>query len=148
MAPRTKVERKRDALERLRGDSDLWIATSGIDGLPYLVPLSYSWDGRTITLVSTASSPTMSNIEHRRSARLALGHTRDVIMVDVELESLSEVRTAAPEILDAYQDQAGWRPQVSEGLVLAVMRPLRIQVWREVDEIPERTVMVDGTWLV
>jgi nitroimidazol reductase NimA-like FMN-containing flavoprotein (pyridoxamine 5'-phosphate oxidase superfamily) len=148
MAPRTKAERKRDALERLLRDRDLWIATSGNDGSAYLVPLSYSWDGQRIVLISAASSPTMSNLERRRSARLALGDTRDVIMIDVELESLTEVRTASAEILDAYERQAGWRPQDSENQILAIARPLRIQVWREADEIADRTVMVDGAWVI
>jgi hypothetical protein len=29
-----------------------------------------------------------------------------------------------------------------------VLRPVRVQAWREVNEIPERTLMRDGTWLV
>ena len=29
-----------------------------------------------------------------------------------------------------------------------VLRPVRIQAWREVNEIEGRTVMADGLWLV
>jgi hypothetical protein len=33
-------------------------------------------------------------------------------------------------------------------MVWIVFRPIRIQAWREVDELEERTVMEDGHWLV
>jgi hypothetical protein len=32
--------------------------------------------------------------------------------------------------------------------VFQVLRPRRIQAWRESNEIPGRTLMRDGTWLV
>lgn len=127
-------------------ERDLWIATSGHDGAPYLVPLSFSWDGLAITLVSDSASPTFGNLAHRRTARIAIGSTRDVVMMDVELESFVEVKLAEREMLAAYVRQAGWSPDPSGDQVMARVRPLRIQVWREADEIAGRTVMSGGEW--
>jgi hypothetical protein len=31
--------------------------------------------------------------------------------------------------------------------VFVVLRPRRVQVWREVDEIAGRTIMRDGRWI-
>ena len=44
-APRTREQRRRDTEERLAADVDVWVATAFEDGTPYLVPLSFEWDG-------------------------------------------------------------------------------------------------------
>jgi nitroimidazol reductase NimA-like FMN-containing flavoprotein (pyridoxamine 5'-phosphate oxidase superfamily) len=55
MNVRTLAERKHDALQRLTADVDIGVATA--DGAaPYLVPLSFLWDGETL-LLSTAQTP-------------------------------------------------------------------------------------------
>lgn len=145
--PRARPQRKRDAIRLLEHERDLWIATARSDGTPYLLPLSFSWDGRAITLVSSASSPTFRNLATCPTARLAVGSTRDVVMIDVELETVVEIGQAERETLAAYERQAGWSPNPSGNHALARLRPLRIQVWREADEIEGRTVMSDGKWL-
>ena len=43
--PRDRPQRLIDALARLESDLDVWVATAGSDGTPYLVPLSLDWDG-------------------------------------------------------------------------------------------------------
>ncbi|MGY1618282.1 hypothetical protein ACI797_16205 [Geodermatophilus sp. SYSU D00691] len=56
---------------------------------------------------------------------------------------------AADEALGAaYVAQADWDPRRSPGYVFLVLRPVRLQAWREADEIPGRTLMRDGAWLV
>jgi hypothetical protein len=47
----------------------------------------------------------------------------------------------------AYAAQADWDPRGSAGYVFLVLRPERIQAWREADEIAGRTLMRGGTWL-
>jgi hypothetical protein len=47
----------------------------------------------------------------------------------------------------AYVAQADWDPRGSAGYVFLVLRPVRVQAWREVNEIPGRTLMRDGAWL-
>ena len=55
--PRSRSQRTADTLERLRGDVDLWVASASADGEAYLVPLSYHWDGSTLTI----ATPTATN---------------------------------------------------------------------------------------
>lgn len=146
LLPRSLVERQQDVLQMLAAERDLWFATSGTDSAPYLVPLSFSWDGRALTLVSGAATPTMLNLANRKKAQAALGQTRDVVMIDLELESMVEVRRAPSAALQAYARQAGWTPDPWTDQVIAVVRPMKIQAWREANEIPGRTVMLDGDW--
>ena len=57
--PRTPHQRKQDALHRLECDTDAWVATADpASGTPYLVPLSFLWDGSTLLVATPASSPT------------------------------------------------------------------------------------------
>ena len=78
---------------------------------------------------------------------MAVGPTRDVVMIDATLERVVDV--AADETLGAaYVAQADWDPRRSKGYVFCVMRPVRVQAWREVNEMSGRTLLRDGVWLV
>ena len=54
----------------------------------------------------------------------------------------------AAELGEAYAGQADWDPRRSAGFLYVVLRPERVQAWRESDEIAGRTLMRDGEWLV
>ena len=55
---------------------------------------------------------------------------------------------ASDELADLYAGQADWDPRsVAGDLEYLVVRPIRIQVWREANEIVGRTVMRAGAWL-
>ena len=54
--PRSHPQRRRDTEHRLAHDVDLWVASASADGAPYLVPLSFDWDGEAL-LVATFSDP-------------------------------------------------------------------------------------------
>ena len=41
---------------RLAHDVDVWVATASTDGAPYLVPLSFDWDGEAVLLATPADS--------------------------------------------------------------------------------------------
>ncbi|MFD9968539.1 hypothetical protein ACFWZR_05490 [Streptomyces sp. NPDC059017] len=41
---RSRAQRRTDALDRLAGDRDAWVATASADGVPTLVPLWFLWD--------------------------------------------------------------------------------------------------------
>jgi hypothetical protein len=43
--PRSRAQRRRDTEHRLTHDIDVWVASASADGAPYLVPLSFDWDG-------------------------------------------------------------------------------------------------------
>lgn len=154
-SPREPARRKRDTLALLtRPAVDVWVATTtpGDTGpaQPYLVPVSLAWvDDRAVIAVD-GTSRTARNLRATRTARLGVGPTRDVVLLDVELETmLSVTDPAAHSIAEAYAEQADWEPRGSgAGYHYLVLRPVRIQAWREADEIPGRTLMRDGTWTV
>ena len=146
--PRTKAQRKADVLGKLtKKVADAWVATADDNG-PYLVPLTMAWIDRRIVLATDSSTPTARNLVARGMVRLALGHTRDVVMIDARLERTIPVAHAGP-IGDAYAAQNDWDPRTAgDTYVFLILRPDRIQAWREVNEIPDRTLMRAGTWLI
>lgn len=60
--PRPPAERRRDTEHRLAHDVDVWVATASADGDPYLVPLSFDWDGETLLVATPTASPTARNL--------------------------------------------------------------------------------------
>lgn len=147
MGPRTFEQRKADTLAKLTAPAaDAWVATGSAAGA-YLVPLSVVWLDERIVLATEADTVTARNILGERRARLGLGQTRDVVMIDADLESVYGLADVPAEIADGYAAQADWEPRKSgDGIRYLVLRPLRIQAWRELDEFPGRTLMRDGAW--
>jgi hypothetical protein len=68
-------------------------------------------------------------------------------MLDAVLETAVDVATD-DALGTAYAAQADWDPRGAAGYVFLVLRPVRVQAWREANEIAGRTLMRDGTWLV
>ena len=126
---------------------DVWVATASSAGTPYLVPVSLAWVNERVVIAVDGSSPTARNLTTSGKARLAVGPTRDVVMIDAVLQEAVDVTTAVA-LGEAYVAQADWDPRGSEGYVFLVLRPDRIQAWREANEIAGRTLMRDGRWLV
>jgi hypothetical protein len=126
---------------------DAWVATAAADGAPYLVPLSLAWVEERAVLAVEATSRTARNLMASGTARLGAGPTRDVVLVDAVLERSVDVSSDAA-LADAYAAQADWDPREAAGYVFLVLRPVRIQAWREPTEIAGRTLMRDGRWLI
>jgi hypothetical protein len=143
--PRDPKTRKADTLAKLREpNADVWVATAAGD--PYLVPLSLAWiDERAVIAVQPGSRTARNITEHGR-ARLGLGPTRDVVIIDTVLDRVTGPDDAP--IADGFAAQADWDPRDSPGYVYLVLRPERIQAWRESNELPGRTLMRDGSWVV
>jgi hypothetical protein len=144
--PRDRETRKADTLATLATPAvDVWVATASGAGAPYLVPLSLAWVDERVVIAVEESSVTASNLTASGEARLAVGPTRDVVMIDAVLEKAVDV--GADDALGAaYVAQADWDPGASAGYVFFVLRPVRMQAWREANEIAGRTLMRDGTW--
>jgi hypothetical protein len=146
--PRSRAQRRGDTEHRLTCDIDVWVASASADGAPYLVPLSFDWDGEALLLATPADSPTGRNLAATRAVRLGLGHTRDVSMIEGEVEVL-EIDALPREQGDRFAARAGFD---TRGLTTRYrwfrVSPRRIQVWREVNELPDRELMRDGRWLV
>lgn len=129
--------------------ADAWVATT--DGVrPFLVPLTITWAGERIALATEGTAPTVRNLQAYGRARVALGGTRDVVRVDAVLERTIPVTAPeAAEIGAAYAAQNDWDPRtVGEPYVFALLRPERIEAWREENELKGRLLMRDGAWLI
>lgn len=146
-APRPRARRREDTEHRLTHDVDLWVASASSDGTPYLVPLSFDWDGEALLIATPADSPTGRNLAANRTTRVALGPTRDVVMIEggvevVELDALPKDRG------DLFAERTGFDPRSPDTAYRWFrVRPSRVQAWREVNEIPGRELMRDGHWL-
>jgi hypothetical protein len=125
---------------------DVWVATASTAGAPHLVPLSLAWVGERAVVAVEQTSLTARNLTATGRARLGVGPTRDVVLIDAELDRTVPVADDL-ELGAAYAAQADWDPRTSRGHVFLVLRPVRVQAWREADEIAGRTLMRDGRWL-
>ena len=145
--PRPGPARRRDTEHRLSHDVDVWVATASPDGVPYLVPLSFDWDGEAL-LLATTESPTARNLRATRVVRLGLGPTRDVVLVEGNVEVL-ELDALPREEGDRFAARAGFDPRVLKTPYRWFrVTPRRVQAWREEDELAGRELMRDGRWLV
>ncbi len=86
-APRSRAQRKADTLERLRTEVDCWVASADEMGNAHLVPLSHYWDGAALVVATPRSSPTATNLLRAGVARIGVGATRDVVLVDGRVTS-------------------------------------------------------------
>jgi Pyridoxamine 5'-phosphate oxidase len=145
---RSRPERRRDTEHRLNHDIDVWVASASADGAPYLVPLSFDWDDEALLVATPSNSPTGRNLAATRAVRLGLGHTRDVSMIEGEVEVL-EIDALPTERGDRFAARAGFDPRaLATPYRWFRIAPRRIQAWREVDELTDRDLMRDGNWLV
>ncbi len=126
---------------------DVWVATASPTGAPHLVPVSLAWVDERVVIAVEGGSVTARNLTASGVARLALGPTRDLVMIDATLEDAVDVGADDP-LGTAYVTQADWDPRLSTGYVFLVLRPVRVQAWREANEMAGRTLMRDGIWLV
>jgi hypothetical protein len=126
---------------------DVWVASASGAGEPHLVPLSLAWVDDRVVIAVADGSVTARNVTTSGRARLAVGPTRDVVMIDAVLDRT--VPVGDDDALGAaYAAQADWDPRQDSGYLFLVLRPQRLQAWRESDEIQDRTLMRHGSWVV
>jgi hypothetical protein len=145
---RTAQQRKADTLRRLENDVDTWVATADpATGIPYLVPLSFLWDGVTVLISTPAASPTSRNLRATGRVRLGIGPTRDLVLI----EGTVQTETAAAEISaqtgDAFAAKTGFDPRELTGYAYFRIRPQRLQAWREANELAGRDLIRGGDWV-
>ncbi len=146
--PRDRATRKADLLAALTAPAaDVWVATASPEAAPYLVPLSLAWIDDRAVIALEERSVTARNIAASGVARLAVGPTRDVALIDAVLERSVGVDDDEA-VGEAYAAQADWDPRGVPGYVFLVLRPTRIQAWRESNELAGRVLMRDGAWLI
>jgi hypothetical protein len=125
---------------------DVWVSSAAADGMPHLVPLSLGWVDERVVIAVKPDSVTARNVTSSGRARLGVGPTRNVVMIDAVLERSVPIEQD-DELAAAYAAQADWDPRQDSGYVFLVLRPVRLQAWREANEIAGRTLMRDGDWL-
>jgi hypothetical protein len=77
---------------------------------------------------------------------VALGTTRDVVIVDGPLEVLPI--GSDPALEDAHARATGFDPrEETKTFAYFRLKPERIQAWREENELADRELMRGGFWL-
>ncbi|SEQ28785.1 Pyridoxamine 5'-phosphate oxidase [Streptomyces sp. yr375] len=144
---RQATERKRDTLERLVSERDVWVSTAHPDHGPHQVPLWFLWDGRAVWMCTSAASATARNVREEPRVRLALPDTFDVVLVQGEAECFPD-RDVPADAAEAFAAKFGWDPRAEEGSFLYVrVVPKSVRAWRGEPELRGRVIMRDGTWL-
>ncbi|WP_328373712.1 pyridoxamine 5'-phosphate oxidase family protein [Micromonospora zamorensis] len=145
--PRNLEQRQQDTLARFNHDLDAWVASADHDGHAYLVPLSFLWDGTAFILATAESSPTARNMGSSGRVRMAVGSTRDVVLIDGTVETFSRENVPG-DLADAFAARL-WDARVgTTRYAYFRVTPRRIQAWREENELADRDLMRDGHWLV
>ncbi|HWM36291.1 MAG TPA: hypothetical protein VNS49_04105, partial [Streptomyces sp.] len=92
-------------------------------------------------------SRTVANLDAHPQARIALGDTADVVMIDADA-SLVEVPAIGADIAERYAQVSHDPRTYPAGTFLYLsLHPRRIQVWNGFHEFPGRTVMQQHQWL-
>jgi hypothetical protein len=143
---RTRSQRRVDTLAKLNREVDLWVASADEAGAAHLVPLSYYWDGAALTIATPRASRTATNLVRAAWARVALGPTRDVVIVEGPVQAIP---IGADTTLESAHAQAtGFDPRtLAEEYVYLRVTPHNIQAWREANELENRQLMRHGEWL-
>jgi hypothetical protein len=146
---RSPEQRKSEALAKLTAKgTNVWVASASLTGAVHLVPVSHTWNGSQVVLATGPRSRTVANVTANQRARLALGETRDVVMIDVVLVETVPTTDAPAKLADDYVAQAGWDPRTDAGdYVYLVLEPKRVEVWQEGEDLAGRTIMRDGAWV-
>jgi nitroimidazol reductase NimA-like FMN-containing flavoprotein (pyridoxamine 5'-phosphate oxidase superfamily) len=145
---RSLEQRKLDTLRLLEQEVDAWVATTDPGtNTPYLIPLSFLWDGSTLLIATFASSPTARNLRATGMVRLGVGATRDVVLIEGTAEAV-ETRSISAETGDTFAVKAGFDPRRSSSPFFYFrVTPRRIQAWREENELKDREIMRNGEWI-
>jgi hypothetical protein len=104
------------------------------------------WDDSALTVATPRASRTAVNLLRAGWARVALGTTRDVVIIEGAVEALPIGTDARLE--DAHAAATGFDPRtLAEEYVYLRITPDSIQAWREANELAGRQLMRGGEWL-
>ncbi|MDQ7905297.1 pyridoxamine 5'-phosphate oxidase family protein [Phytohabitans sp. ZYX-F-186] len=145
--PRSGADRKRDTLTRLENDLDVWVSTASPNGAPYLLPLSFIWIGGGLLLATPERSVTGRNLRASGVAHLALGQTRDLVLVEGTVTAYTREEVPA-DLAEAFARQHWDARESKPPYGYFLVTPRRVRAWREENELAGREIMRDGRWLV
>ncbi|MFG2093994.1 pyridoxamine 5'-phosphate oxidase family protein [Streptomyces sp. NPDC048612] len=146
-ARRELSERKRNTLERLGRERDIWVSTAHPDRGPHQVPLWFWWDGHAVWMCTGEATATARNIRDDPRVRLALPDTFDVVLLKGRAIRFPAERVPG-EAADGFADKFGWDPRTEEAaFVYLRIEPETVLAWRGETELGGRVLMRDGAWL-
>ena len=147
--PRSPQQRRQDTLDRLERDVAAWVATAdAASGTPYLVPLSFLWDGGSLLIATPTSSPTSRNLQSTGKVRVGIGPTRDLVLIEGTVGEILAAAEVPDEVGDAFAAKTGFDPRQLTGYSYFRLHPQRLQAWREANELGDRELMRGGRWRV
>lgn len=123
----------------------MWLSTGGRSG-PHLIPVAFVSDDDAIVTATGENSKTVRNLRETGRARVAVGTTADVVMIDTVLDGLVQVPEVATDLADRFA-AVSHDPRQMQGYLYIRLRPRRVQVWNGFHELRGRTVMRKGEWL-
>jgi hypothetical protein len=112
------------------------------------VPLSFLWDGITMLIATPSASATSRNLQATGRARLDIGPTRDLVLIEGTVEEAQAATDIPPETGDAFVAKTGFDPRQLTGYLYFRIHSQRIQAWREDNELAGRELMRDGQWAI
>ncbi|MFF1693844.1 pyridoxamine 5'-phosphate oxidase family protein [Streptomyces sp. NPDC058257] len=114
----------------------------------YLIPLSFLWDGGSLLVATPDASVTGRDLRASGKARVGVGPTRDVVLIEGAVRALGEGELT-PEAGDASAGKTRFGPRGLDTVYTYFrITPQRLQAWREADELAGRELMLGGRWTV
>ena len=145
----TRLARQHNASPTLARSSPRPVRTSGCRrARPTAILTSFRchWRGSTSAWSSRRSSPRAPCATSRRTAGRGSASVRRAMSCCSTSRSIASRWQANLRCSTRYAAQADWTPPADYAVI--TLRPIRIQAWREANEISGRTLMRDGTWAV
>jgi hypothetical protein len=98
-------------------------------------------------VAATPASSQSRNLQATGKARVGLGPTRDVVVIEGTTQTLA-AHDVPSDMGDAFAAATGFDPRTLPTRYLYVrIHPRRMQAWRAADELEGRELMRDGRWL-
>ena len=149
--PRDAATRKQHVLHLLATEMDAWVATADEHGEVCQIPLSFLWHEGRLVLSTPAGSVTGRNLARSGRIRIALGATRDVVLIEGAVETVAAADLPG-DLGDAFAARHSWDPREDAAgkagaYAFYLVTPRTVQSWREANELKGRTLMRDGAWL-
>lgn len=150
--PRDGATRKQHVLHLLATEIDAWVATADGHGEVCQIPLSFLWRDERLVFATPEGSVTGRNLARSGRIRVALGATRDVVLIQGTVETVTAA--GLPDgVGDAFASRHDWDPRGDSAgkagaYAFFLVTPQVVQAWREANELKGRTLMRDGIWLV
>ncbi|MFI6908779.1 hypothetical protein ACIBKY_46480 [Nonomuraea sp. NPDC050394] len=139
-------QRRADTLDRLSGGFHMWLATGSDGHGAHLIPVAYVWNGSALTTATFRRSRTVANLRTRPTARLAIGDTADVVLIDA-CSILLDVPTIDVASAEAYARVSSDPRKTPDMFLYIRLVPKRVLAWNSLAEFGGRTLMINGSWL-